>query len=644
MPAWRRRGGGSAARERPTPGAAGPPEPPAGEPAADREAPPAALGRLVLRGAALSGAGFASRQVLSFATSLVLARLVTPKQFGVFATGMIIIEFGGTVAGSGMLAALIQRRDRLEEAANTALLATVGGGLAMAAAQAAASPLFGLYFHSSQVAEVAAVTSGMLLLSTGAIVPNALLQRRFSFVRRAVVEPATALTYGGVAIIACAAGLGTWGLVVGTYTSSVVAFSLTWILARWRPRPGLATVRMWRELARFARHIVASDALERTVLVAPAALLGRFSGQAAVGNFGYAFRMAILPRSAAIDVGSFVLLPAFAAIAEEAARLRAALVRSLRMLSVVAIPMSIILLPLGAPLVVVLFGSEWRPAGDALAALCLYSAGLALVDLALEAFKSTGRPAVITRMIAVRSVVAVALMVALVPFGLNGVAAALSIGAVLAGAYALWLMHRVLLVPLGDMLRVLWPPLAAAAVMAAALFALDRLALHAGDRGTLVGLVLLGVEGVLGGAVYLGALSVLSPRDARALARGVRRRVGGRRPGPVAGRRTTAESGGDLAPGSPARAGRAAETCVVRWGEGIVVSHFYAEARGPRGRYIVGRSATFAFDDAEPPQRSDIVAAHERLLARLAKRGWRLSGESGNGQWWERRLARGRAR
>ena len=99
---------------------------------------------------------------------------------------------------------------------------------------------------------------------------------------------------------------------------------------------------------------------------------------------------------------------------------------------------------------------------------------------------------------------------------------------------------------------------------------------------------------------------------------------------------------GEQAPAAPARAVEGAETCVIRWGEGILSSHFYAEARGPRGRFVAGRSATFAFDGAEPPQRTDIVAAHDRLMGRLAKRGWRLAAESGDGPWWERRLTRGK--
>jgi PST family polysaccharide transporter len=492
------------------------------------------LTRTVLRGAALSGAGFGTRHLLALASSLVLARLVSPSEFGVFVTGMIIVDLGGTVAGSGMLAALIQRRDRIDEAANTATLATIGGGVAMGLAQLAASPLFGAYFHSGDVEAVAAATSGMLVLSTSAIVPNALMQRRFSFLRRAVVEPLTALTYGSVAIGCCAAGLGTWGLVIGTYSASVLQCSLTWALARWRPRPGLATFRMWRELARFSRHIVVSQIIESATLMTPPILLGRFSGQAAVGNFGYAWRMAILPRMAAIDVGSFVLLPAFAVIADQAARFRSALLRSMRALSVVALPAGLILLPLGEPLVAVLFGSQWAPAGEALAALCLYSAGLCYVDLALEAFKSSGRPSAISHMILVRGVVAIALMLALIPFGLRGVAIALSLGGVIAGGYALFLLHRLLGVPGGAMLQRIWPPAAAAAAMALALLALERLLLHAGEHGTLLGLVLLAAEGLVGVALYLAALSVLSPADARAIARAVRRRLARRAGGPGA--------------------------------------------------------------------------------------------------------------
>jgi O-antigen/teichoic acid export membrane protein len=465
---------------------------------------------VVVRGAASSSLGFAVRHALSLITALVLARLVTPAQFGAFVAGTVAIELGGSFAGSGMLAALIQRRDRLEESANTALLATLAAGLGLAALQLAASPLLGEFFHSARVRDVAAASAGLLLLGSAAVVPSALLQRRFQFTRRIVVEPVMALSYGIVSVAACAAGMGTWGLVLGAYAAAFTQAGLTWWYAHWRPRPRLASLSLWRELVRFARHILAYDVLERVNFLAPPALVGRVLNPAAVGSFGYASRIAALPRTAAIDVGSFVLLPAFARIAEDERRFRSAFLRSLRTVTAVSAPAGLILLPLGPGLVALLFGPRWHAAGPAIAAMCVYSAGLAPMDLATEAFKAHGSPAAIPRMLVVRTVVSVGGMAALSPLGLTGIAAGLSLGAFLTGAYAHVLLARRLDLPLRATLSAVWRSWTAAVVMAGAVLALDRLVLHAGTRGSsLATAARLALEAGMAGALYLATLALL---------------------------------------------------------------------------------------------------------------------------------------
>ena len=109
-----------------TPGPGEPEDPtPGGEP----------LTGTVLRGAGVAVLGYAGAQVITLAFYLALARLVTPSEFGEFAAASIVITAGILFVESGMLAALIQRRDRLEEAANTAVIAT-----AAAAFSSASSP------------------------------------------------------------------------------------------------------------------------------------------------------------------------------------------------------------------------------------------------------------------------------------------------------------------------------------------------------------------------------------------------------------------------------------------------------------------------------------------------------------------------
>ena len=120
--------------------------------------PAAGLTRTVVRGAGIAGLGFASTLALNFGFYLVLARLATPDDFGVLAAGSLSVGLGMVFAESGMLAAVIQRRDRVEEAANTAFVSTVLGGVALTLLALALAPLIGVVFDSHRIGEVAADT------------------------------------------------------------------------------------------------------------------------------------------------------------------------------------------------------------------------------------------------------------------------------------------------------------------------------------------------------------------------------------------------------------------------------------------------------------------------------------------------------
>jgi hypothetical protein len=113
----------------------------------------------------------------------------------------------------------------------------------------------------------------------------------------------------------------------------------------------------------------------------------------------------------------------------------------------------------------------------------------------------------------------------LLPFGLNGVAAAVSLGAVGMAAYSIGRVPVVLSVSTRRLLSEIWPPTAAAVVAAAALFPLEQFAIDADGHSIGVGFLLVGVEGALGVAIYGSALRVLSPSQAAELLNAVKRAV-----------------------------------------------------------------------------------------------------------------------
>src|SRR5581483_4750945 len=361
-----------------------------------------------------AGAGYVVSQVISFGAYLTLARLLTPSDFGVFAAAIVLVGVGQVVGESGMLAALIQRREGLEEALESAFVATLAGGLLLSALALAAAPLVGLFFHHHDTALVAAAMSATMLFRLTAIVPSAPLQRRFSFIRRVAIDPLGMLAFAAGSIIPAALGLGVWSLVIGVYSQLIVDLIGAWCFAGWRPHPRRASVRVWRELARFGRPVVLAEVIRQAIPQLPVIALGRVAGAGAVGQFSYAQRVAQQPPDAIVSIGAYVLLPALARLAVDQRRFRAALTRGLRWMCAISFPLGMLLFALGTPAIVLVFGERWRAAGEAVIPLGVYAAVLALDSIGSEVWKSAGRTDMLPRMHGLSLVLMAALIAAFV--------------------------------------------------------------------------------------------------------------------------------------------------------------------------------------------------------------------------------------
>lgn len=487
---------------------------------------PSGLARIVIRGASLSAGGLVVSQGMNFVFYLVLARLATPEDFGIMGAALVVVGTAILFAESGLVSALIQREEGVEEAANTALVATLLAGVALALVSLAVSPLVGAFFESREITQAAAAMSGFLVLRAATLVPDGMMRRRFSFARRLVVEPGAVIAFGVVAIPLCAYGYGFWGLVIGQYASVLAQLVLTWALARWRPTPRLASFSMWREMAGFGRHLILADAVQQLAAVLPTALVGRYVGTGALGQYRYGFRFASQPFAVLLNTASFVLFPALSRITRDPPRFRAAFLRSLRWVSVMAFPAGFVFLPIGVPLLVILLGEEWRTAGVALMAMFAYTSARCLDSLATEAIIAWGEPRVVARMHLIGLALSAVLMISLLPLGLVGVAAALSLSAVGVATYAMVAVCRKIDFPLSRAVAEMWPPALAATLMAGVMLALEYRVLDADAHGVVEGVLLLALEVAIGAVVYFGALAVLRPATVRDLLGGGKRLLG----------------------------------------------------------------------------------------------------------------------
>jgi PST family polysaccharide transporter len=279
---------------------------------------------------------------------------------------------------------------------------------------------------------------------------------------------------------------------------------------------------MWRELVSYGRHVLVSTVLRHGTDLAANAVVARALGTGALGQFRYTTRLASTPNSLLLAGASYVLFPAFARISSDAARLEAATLRSLRWVAVFGFATGMAMIPFGIPVAVLVFGETWRPAGEALMAMCLFPVGGAIMAVVTESLKARGRPVDLPRLNALVLVTTIGAMLALSSIGLTATVAGLSIGAAIGGAYALKLEHDVIGTAWRPMFDAVWPPALAASLVAFGVYALDIAALDAASRSVAVGLALLAAEAAIGLVAFVGVLAIVAPDLAATLVSGAR--------------------------------------------------------------------------------------------------------------------------
>jgi O-antigen/teichoic acid export membrane protein len=480
-------------------------------------------------------------QLVSFVQTVVLARLLTPTQVGIFAAGTVLTTLFTDFVEGGLRAGLVQRQGDLADADETVFRVTLMVGAAASLASLAAAPVIGIIFNSRAAGLVAAATSGVLLIHSLTNVPESVLQREFSVKRRLIVGPAIAVSYAVVSVGLAALGWGVWSMVAGTYACYITWVVSLWMITSWRPGRGHASFAMWRELARFGFPLVTAMIGFRLRTAVEALVVGRVLSTGALGFFRYGQRIARIPQTGIIEVGANTLFPAFSRIVGDRKRFAAAYLRALHWSMVGAAACTGLMIAAGGPAVVVLFGERWRGAGVALVAMSGLNIGSAISVVAQDAIKARGRTRLINWFTLADLFLGVGFLLILIgPFGFVGASLYISLTSLVTAAIMLGLAQLVVTVPLRRVLTVLATPIPSLLIATAATWWLEHDLLRSDTRGPILAVVLLAVDALVFCLVYLAVLTVFARSTVVTIVRKVSvliarfRLPEGRHPGPRA--------------------------------------------------------------------------------------------------------------
>jgi O-antigen/teichoic acid export membrane protein len=458
------------------------------------------IGARTLRGAFWAYFSYVGGRLLILVATAILARLLTPKDFGVVGFALVFMALLETVKDLGLGQALVASRPKdVYERADTVFLAGIGLGALMSAVVAALAPLVAAFFDEPRLTALLPVLGLNFFIRSIGGTHYAIAQKEMQFRTRTIAEFADVLVRGTLGVVLALLGAGVWSLVIGYVAGTTSLVIALWILVPWRPR-----FRLDREqlpgLLRFGGALTGVDITSAITNNADYLFVGKVLGASALGVYTLAFR---LPELAIVNVGvvaGLVLFPAFANVPRDA--LSHAYTVSFRYMLMLCMPIAAGVAILAAPLTQVAFGSQWGAAVEPMRLLTIYAFAVTVGIPAGVAYKAVGRAGVLLKLAVPRTVMLVAGIWIFVDNGLTAVAATHAVVAGLFSVIGIFLASRLLGVRLSRLVKLGAAPLAATAAMSAVVLAID----------TLIGSAVLTViaAGAAGAAVYIGLLALLA--------------------------------------------------------------------------------------------------------------------------------------
>lgn len=327
--------------------------------------------------------GLVNNLVMRFGSLLlgvVLARLLVPEDFGLFAVALTIQAVLASLTDLGLTAYLV-RADDARSRASTVLTMGLLVGLLLAGLMAAvASPLASL-MNSPDATDVIRVLSFTLVLTGVGSVPTALLQRRFQQGRQLAADLSSFVINAATALLLIEAGMGAMSLAWARVLGQLVAVVLLFALSHHLPVPGW-NGSVARDAYRFGVHLVGANVLSWVLLNMDYVLVGHTYGAAALGVYVLAFNIASWPTQALSQALRAVALPAFARIQGTDPGTRTRVLGIAGALALAAsMPLGALLGALAQPVVLAVYGEKWGAAAGPLAALAAFGAVRPVFDL-----------------------------------------------------------------------------------------------------------------------------------------------------------------------------------------------------------------------------------------------------------------------
>lgn len=408
-------------------------------------------------------------KLLVFASTIILARILIPAEFGLFGFALLVISYLEIIGDMGMGSALIYEQKQSKQGANVSFIINLITGLLWFILAQAIAPLVAAIFKEPEVVPILRVLSFVFIINALGNTNDVLLRKELAFKKRMIPELIRGFMKGLFTVILALQGLGVWSLVWGQVIGSAVSTLALWLVFMWRPRFQFPW-NLAKRMLGYGWKIVSVNALAAIVHHLDYWVVGVMLGSAAFGYYSLAYKIPELSIVMIIWAVGKVMFPTYSKMQNDFPSLRQSYLVTLRYLSLLTMPAGVGLTFLGAVIIYTLYGDNWDPSVPVLQALAITVTLRSLSSNNGDIYKATGRPDILVKLGLLRAALLVPALIYGARFGIAGVAVAHML---VTGANTLlnfYIIHKILSIPIRSILSGLKPAFLSSMVMAIGLY------------------------------------------------------------------------------------------------------------------------------------------------------------------------------
>jgi O-antigen/teichoic acid export membrane protein len=331
-----------------------------------------------------------STMLIQFISGIILARLLTPYDYGCIGMLTIFLFLAGSFIDGGFGSALIQKKQPTQEDYSTIFFWNLGMAVVLYAVLYFSAPAIARFYNIPLLCDVLRVMGGILFIYAFNIVQRNQLQKKLKFKVLSIVTITTSITSLAITIIMAYHGYGVWSLVAQHILTALIPALFFWFYIKWRPKLTFSR-QSFRELFSFGFYMFLTNLLNQFGHQIQGLLIGRFYNASTMGFYSKANATERLASQSISQVMTQVTYPLYAEVQDDKERLSNIIKQLTMTLSYITFPLMFILLLCAKPLFVFLYSERWLESVPYFQVLCLAGLAYCLQSVNYQSISAIGK-------------------------------------------------------------------------------------------------------------------------------------------------------------------------------------------------------------------------------------------------------------